>query len=292
MVIRENSLIVTSSELSVFESEAHPNTNNLKGSKEGLSIYAHSLCGRALLKEWMKTPLTNIQHLNLRFKDIEFLIKYLDTPLLAEAQQNLNQSKDMGSVLRLLQIRTHFLDWICLKLFLNKFNNFSVVIALLKRISIFQKMPPESFEALKSLEDMIDRKLSFLNDTGDMAVHIKSGNDEVSLDSMRELYSNLEDLLSKAATSIKSTIKSHISGLVIVYYPQLGYLIALAKPSCQFASEDPLLADWEFKFETDEAYYFKNDMMRGKISAKTDVKISTWKWETCSALLKVLCLNS
>ncbi|CAJ0825893.1 5140_t:CDS:10 [Entrophospora sp. SA101] len=86
------------------------------------------------------------------------------------------------------------------------------------------------------------------------------------LDEMKRVYDGLDDFLSEVANEISTTIPNEITtSLNVIYYPQLGYLIAI-----------PLKLEWKdekdfefdglyFQFNTSTTVYYKNDRMKGDI---------------------------
>lgn len=91
---------------------------------------------------------------------------------------------------------------------------------------------------------------------------IKYGID-ANLDSLRLLYSQLPERLSKVAEDIAATIKavnSTVKAINVVYFPQLGYLTAA--PIIHQFELLGLFEEWQVVFTTDKIAYFKNSWMR------------------------------
>ncbi|KAL5040442.1 hypothetical protein RTP6_007446 [Batrachochytrium dendrobatidis] len=92
---------------------------------------------------------------------------------------------------------------------------------------------------------------------------VKQNVDE-DLDSFKKTYSNLETILSTVATTVAQTVPQTLSkSLNIVYFPQLGYLVAISNSAilkCQ-SNHDYAIDGLLFQFSTATMAYYKSDMM-------------------------------
>lgn len=84
------------------------------------------------------------------------------------------------------------------------------------------------------------------------------------LDELRRSYNDLPDYLSKIVNEIAKEItnSTFINSLNVVYFPQLGYLIAIPLEDMSVA---PLISNetnFVIQFTTERIAYFKNDRMK------------------------------
>ncbi|KAM0753707.1 P-loop containing nucleoside triphosphate hydrolase protein [Meredithblackwellia eburnea MCA 4105] len=91
---------------------------------------------------------------------------------------------------------------------------------------------------------------------------VKSGV-HADLDELRREYRGLPSLLSKVANEIAAGAEIDFADtLSVVYFPQLGYLIAVAYDRSLGAQPPTEVEDWDYQFLTEEFCYFKNDKCR------------------------------
>lgn len=95
---------------------------------------------------------------------------------------------------------------------------------------------------------------------------VKSGVDE-ELDSMKQTYDGIEDLLNQTSLSITSTIPAQLDlDLNVIFFPQIGFLISI--PVDQDTGRGDYEGDgteegrWDRIFSTSLRAYYKDYRMR------------------------------
>ncbi|XJO78713.1 hypothetical protein BDV3_003111 [Batrachochytrium dendrobatidis] len=129
----------------------------------------------------------------------------------------------------------------------------------LRNIPILDDVPPSLFQQLSQHINDIDFDMS----KEEARLVVKQNVDE-DLDSFKKTYSNLETILSTVATTVAQTVPQTLSkSLNIVYFPQLGYLVAISNSAilkCQ-SNHDYAIDGLLFQFSTATMAYYKSDMM-------------------------------
>jgi DNA mismatch repair protein MSH5 len=91
---------------------------------------------------------------------------------------------------------------------------------------------------------------------------VKPGLDR-ELDRMKDTYDGLNDLLKEVATEIASTIPEILDiDVNVIYFPQLGFNIAVPLNDRGEAACSGTADDWELIFVTENRAYFKDFRMR------------------------------
>ncbi|KAI5300034.1 MutS protein msh5, partial [Ascosphaera atra] len=79
------------------------------------------------------------------------------------------------------------------------------------------------------------------------------------LDNLKDVYSGLESLLSQVAIDIAETLPEHVSGDInVIYFPQLGFNIAIPLDENGNAMYEGQDQDWEKVFITENRAYYKD----------------------------------
>ncbi|KAL2920372.1 hypothetical protein HK105_200445 [Polyrhizophydium stewartii] len=126
--------------------------------------------------------------------------------------------------------------------------------------STIESVPVALFQQLSQhINDVIDF------DESKLAVRlvVKPDVDE-TLDSLKSTYNQLEEILSGVAAQVAPTLPAGIaSSLNVVYFPQLGYLIAIRHPDGDLAAmcNDEDISGMKFQFSTSSVAYYKSESM-------------------------------
>lgn len=83
------------------------------------------------------------------------------------------------------------------------------------------------------------------------------------LDNLKQTYNGMESLLKQAAVSIASKVSGDLNGceLNVIYYPQLGFNIAIPLDESGQAIYDGRSESWNRVFTTESCAYFKDRHM-------------------------------
>lgn len=123
---------------------------------------------------------------------------------------------------------------------------------------------------LQNINDSINRMVDFDAETDNKnRTIIMQGIDE-ELDLLKQRYHGLHDFLGRVAIRVYQSLKGFVScsadALSVIYFPQLGYLIAIQFDSGESVASSCAVGDdagLSFQFQTSSTTYYKNDMMFG-----------------------------
>lgn len=91
---------------------------------------------------------------------------------------------------------------------------------------------------------------------------VKQGLDR-ELDMMKDRYDGLNSLLKHVAIDIAATIPEELDiDVNVIYFPQLGFNIAIPLKDRGEAAYSGVVGDWELAFVTETRAYFKDFRMR------------------------------
>lgn len=92
------------------------------------------------------------------------------------------------------------------------------------------------------------------------------------LDRMKDTYDGLNDLLKEVATEIAATIPESLDiDVNVIYFPQLGFNIAVPLNDMGEAAYSGTADDWELIFVTENRAYFKDFRMRERDQSLGDI---------------------
>ncbi|CAH1762843.1 6722_t:CDS:10 [Entrophospora sp. SA101] len=238
----------TNISIKIFEDEAHPNMHMRSHTKEGLSLFGIMNCtrttlGKRLLKQWFLRPTLDISIIHERQHTIECFIKPDNLKASSLLTKCLKHIKNIERIVQNIKGKLSVKDW----------------------QSLLQIEETFSITYFKTFGSLINDTIDFDGSVKENRIMIKPYIDE-DLDEMKRVYDGLDDFLSEVANEISTTIPNEITtSLNVIYYPQLGYLIAI-----------PLKLEWKdekdfefdglyFQFNTSTTVYYKNDRMKGDI---------------------------
>lgn len=279
----------TLASLQIMQAEFHPHSHNRgpnnasAGSKEGLSVYGlfHHLArtpqGKSLLRQYFLRPSLNVEVINARLQAVGVFVRPDNAAAVDMIIANL---KRIGNIRQIIvKLRKGISSgsprhgggvkstvWVTLRNF--AFHALKIRDALqeltgAERVQLRMEIL-EKFEAYHLAQ--VGRKISEMVDFEESAIQhrtvVLTGVDE-ELDFLKREYDALEDLLSKAARAIAERVPADVqSDLNVIFFPQIGFLIAVAaSDSGSGAYEGGLAEPWERMFTTNSAVYYKSKEM-------------------------------
>nr|CAG8531242.1 9277_t:CDS:10 [Entrophospora candida] len=264
----------TNISIKIFEDEAHPNMHMRSHTKEGLSLFGIMNCtrttlGKRLLKQWFLRPTLDISIIHERQHTIECFIKPDNLKASSLLTKCLKHIKNIERIVQNIKGKLSVKDWQSLLQFAFyclKIRNLIKEFHYEEPLQIFKRIEETfSITNFKTFGSLINDMIDFDGSVKENRIVIKPYIDE-DLDEMKRVYDGLDDFLSEVANEISTTIPNEITtSLNVIYYPQLGYLIAV-----------PLKLEWKdekdfefdglyFQFNTSTTVYYKNDRMKGDI---------------------------
>ncbi|EFR01530.1 mismatch repair protein 5 [Nannizzia gypsea CBS 118893] len=278
----------TLASLQILQSESHPNAFNQgpgktsSGSKEALSIYglfhhfARTPQGKRLLKQCFLRPSIDPSTISQRHEFINVFLR-------PENNSPLNQLiKSLKNIKNLRPVMIHLRKGISTGS--AKFRGFKGVVwsslldfafhaidvnQALQEVTGVQTLDVCSKALLKldlaqlhqigsKIHEIVDLSLSI----EERRTVVRPGIDQ-DLDKLKETYSGMDDLLNQVAINIATSLPEGINKEInVVYFPQLGFNIAMPfddRGRPMYGSNDE---DWTQVFNTENRAYFKDSRMR------------------------------
>ncbi len=242
-----NSLLISKKslkDLKIFDEKFHPSQIKGKGrSKEGVSLFwVFNKCatsqGKKLMKNIFSNPLKNYEIILKRQECISDFSLLKNHELIRALIKNLNEIKDIEKILKelknfiinkkyfkfLFKTITSFLFLvnIFMKEILNRNNTkFTLLNEILENINL---------DNIENLYEFMVNCMDFPKE--DENVKLKTNINE-DLDSLRKEYNSLDEILSKHAIEYSKNIPrgSFMEKFMIIFLPQLGYMLAVEKNS-------------------------------------------------------------
>ncbi|EGE03201.1 DNA mismatch repair protein msh5 [Trichophyton equinum CBS 127.97] len=274
----------TLASLQILQSESHPNAFNQgpgktsSGSKEGLSIYglfhhfARTPQGKRLLKQLFLRPSTDPTVIGQRHEFISVFLRPENDPSLQQLIKSLKNIKNMRPVM--IHLRKGISTGSA------KFRGFKGVVwsSLLDfafhAIDVNQAL--KEVTGLQALDALLKLDLAQLHQVGakiheivDLSLSVEEHRTVVrpridqDLDNLKETYSGMDSLLNQVAINIAASLPEGITKEInVVYFPQLGFNIAMPfkdRGMPMYGSNDE---DWTQVFNTENRAYFKDSRMR------------------------------
>ncbi|KAL6928489.1 hypothetical protein ACO0SA_003230 [Hanseniaspora valbyensis] len=250
---------------------------------ELLGQYVKTDLGKDLLMKWLLNPLKNVDKINKRLDFIENCINsYTD---FSKLNSLINKLPNMKKIISDFETgKIHHKTW------LNLYNYFSVIFNI--ELFFANKFAEEDEEEDKKKNELINEFSSliislkitsltesillFLNIEEtflENKIVIKDGFNS-KLDEYREVYNSMEDILAKKADLINNQIITHLNTnlkIAVLYVPQLGYLISMAKKVFDPVFLDDPVFNFSLIFDTDSHVYLKNNIMQEMDSQYGDI---------------------
>ncbi|KAK6530659.1 MutS protein msh5 [Arthrobotrys megalospora] len=295
----------TMTSLQIFSDESHPSFHKQgphgRG-KEGLSLFGivnstRTPQGYQYLKQMFLRPSLDSAIITSRYNAIQTLTRPDNSNAVSGIHKGLKKVPDIRKTLTMLKkggesggngdlgdvefgVRkkgrsTSTRTWNSLIHFVYnaiKIRNYIAEMIGTQDIGVFRKIAG-TFEIvhLQNIGKLIDDTVDFEESQYQGRVCVKAGIDE-ELDAMKDTYSGFDHILTDFAKEIVNNlplgVKSAVSNLNVVYYPQLGYLICVplgqdGNPVYSGSNNDDDLANkWDWMFRTAQSSYFKSERMR------------------------------
>ncbi|KAJ5358895.1 DNA mismatch repair protein MutS core [Penicillium cataractarum] len=274
--------------LQIIQSEAHPNmfnqgpgTKSASG-KEGLSVYglfhrfAYTPQGKAKLKQIFFRPSLDISSIRQRHDFIGVFSRPDNLAALEKITKGLKNIKNLRPVM--INLRkgistgsakmTGFKATVWASLLAFAFYSIDIHDAL-REVSGANILPLQTkalqvFEAaqLYRVGRMIQEIVDIDNSEEQGRTVVKQGLDR-ELDRMKDRYDGLNSLLKNVAIDIATTIPEQLDiDVNVIYFPQLGFNIAIPLNDRGQAAYSGSGEDWELVFITETRAYFKDFRMR------------------------------
>lgn len=236
--------------LQIFHKELHPSVykSGQTSAKEGLSLFGilnrcRSQMGSRQMRIWFLRPLRNQMVLKQRYDAVSFFITPRNIEMVTALTDNLKHIRDMKKVLsRMQQSQASTGDWNAL--YRTVFH--AICIGDLCKsqssaVEIFRKVSHTFGEELHRIADLISKIVDF----DEMSLQnrfVVKANVDADLDEKKRRYNGLPDFMTLIAKEELDRLSEEITECNVIYLPQLGYLLAIPKPTDgsddQYAMED------------------------------------------------------
>jgi DNA mismatch repair protein MSH5 len=275
----------TLSSLQIIQPESHPNAFNqgpgTSGSKESLSVFglfqysAKTPQGRARLRQMFLRPSLDAGVINARLDFVSVFARPDKQPVTQKLSKSLSKIKNMRNIMTMLHKgvdggngrQGNFKGgvWSCLLEFC--YHTIDVAEGLREVIGV-ENLPlcAQATEVLdrfqlqrvgKMVHDVVDLESS----TEQHRTVVKRAVDE-NLDTIKDGYDGMEELLSQAALDITRTMPAEVDcSLNVIFFPQLGFHITV--PLDERTGQAVWMGvGWEAMFTTEKQVYLKDPKMR------------------------------
>lgn len=230
--------------LQVFDRDPHPSmhhrreNSNGSGGKEGFSLFnaldrTRTDCGRKLLRLWMSRPLVEEAAIRDRHDAVAWLVGH--EVFLRKLQTDLARIPNIALSLSRMHVASTVADFRAVMQFCSSvcrlrdsLNSGHSTAGLPRLLSeLIEEGADRNF--LRDIGAGIDRVIEFgrSTDPSALVVPIRKGiNDR--LDELRRVYNGLPQFL---AGVMRDEIPVNSSGINVVYFPQLGFLLTVPRAS-------------------------------------------------------------
>ncbi|CAP91952.1 Pc13g08830 [Penicillium rubens Wisconsin 54-1255] len=252
----------TFTSLQIIQSESHPNMFNQgpgkksASGKEGLSVYglfqhfAYTPQGRARLKQTFFRPSVNLDTIRERHDFIGVFSSPDNLAALDKMTKALKHIKNLRPVM--VNLRKGISTGSA------KITGFKTTVwaSLLAALRVFEAA--QLYRVGRMVQEIVDID----NSEEQGRTVVKQGIDR-ELDKIKDRYDGLNSLLKHVALDIAATIPATLNVDVnVIYFPQLGFNIAIplnGHGTAEYTGSDD---DWELMFITENRAYFKDFRMR------------------------------
>ncbi|KAI4092728.1 MAG: hypothetical protein L6R37_007534 [Teloschistes peruensis] len=256
--------------LQIIQSQTHPMSHNqgpskaTSGPKEGLSIFGlfHHLArtpqGKFLLRQYFLRPSLHIRTINERLDTASIFLRPDNSGILNDIVKSLGQIKNMKTVV--IHLRKGISNG------MGKGNGGikSGVWSSLR--SILEHWDRRALANVGRLLRLRTGKGIYFVDGKKHRTAVRPGVDD-ELDTMKQTYDGIEDLLNKTSQSIAETVPVRYSlDLNVIFFPQIGFLISIPiDPETGRGNYEGAAIDgdaWDRIFSTRSRVYYKDFRMR------------------------------
>ncbi|KMP04127.1 ATP binding / damaged DNA binding [Coccidioides immitis RMSCC 3703] len=251
----------TLSSLQIIQSESHPNAFNQgpgqtsSSSKESLSIYglfhrfARTSQGKTMLRQIFLRPTIHQSIISERHDFISTFLRVENADAVAKLTKSLKGINNLRPVMIHLQkgISTGNA----------RFRGFKSVVWA----TILEAMHKLELAKLHQVGRVIHETVDLESSVQEHRTIVRPGVDQ-ELDKMKEMYNGMESLLSDVAATIAATLPEELSNeLNVIYFPQLGFNIAIPLDEHGRPMYDGGDEEWAQVFTTENRAYFKDFRM-------------------------------
>ncbi|KAL8690026.1 MAG: hypothetical protein Q9218_004440, partial [Villophora microphyllina] len=279
--------------LQIIHSQTHPMSHNqgpskaTSGPKEGLSVYGlfHHLArtpqGKFFLRQYFLRPSLDIPTINERLDTASIFLRPDNSGVLNGIVKSLGQIKNMKTVV--IHLRKGISNgvgrgnggiksgiWSSLRSF--AFHTLQILDAMTEVMGAEQLairgqiLEHWDRRALANIGRLLSDVVDFPMSAEMHRTVVKPGVDE-ELDTMKQTYDGIEDLLNKTSQSIAETVPAQYSlDLNVIFFPQIGFLISIpidretGRGNYEGADTDG--GGWDRIFSTRSRVYYKDFRMR------------------------------
>ncbi|EFW16551.1 DNA mismatch repair protein Msh5 [Coccidioides posadasii str. Silveira] len=275
----------TLSSLQIIQSESHPNAFNQgpgqtsSSSKESLSIYglfhrfARTSQGKTMLRQIFLRPTIHQSIISERHVFISTFLRVENADAVAKLTKSLKGIKNLRPVMIHLQkgISTGnarfrgFKSVVWATILEFAFHSIDIHETL-KKIAGAEKlnlcaMHKLELAKLHQVGRVIHETVDLESSVQERRTIVRPGVDQ-ELDKMKEMYNGMESLLSDVAVTIAATLPEELSNeLNVIYFPQLGFNIAIPLDEQGRPVYDGGDEEWAQVFTTENRAYFKDFRM-------------------------------
>ena len=274
------------SSLQIIQPESHPNAfkqgPGTTGSKESLSVFglfqynARTPQGKVRLRQMFLRPSLNPEVINSRLYFVGVFVRPDNQPVAQKLSKSLSKVKNMRNVMTMLHKGVdggngrfgRFKSGVWSSLLEFCYHTIDIVEGLREVLGV-ENLPvcARAAEVLdrfhlqrigRMVHDVVDLEAS----TEQHRTVVKHGVDE-NLDTIKNAYDSMDDLLSQAALEIARTMPAEIDcSLNVIFLPQLGFHITVPfNEATGQAVWDGGEQAWERMFTTRNQVYFKDAKM-------------------------------
>ncbi|OQS04565.1 mutS protein-like 5 [Thraustotheca clavata] len=206
--------------------------------KEGMSINSlldHTLTksGKAMLRDWMLSPLTNIDLINERQDAIEFFLELDSTEFFDFLKKTLKEFKDVGRcLLRMRKMQSNYRDWIILDKAIASFLIIRQEVMALPIDSIDRMPFIKQFvqlESIQQLKNLLDQVVNMEATISEKHCVVRNGVSP-QLDNAREKKEQVDHIVHNVTYDLARTYPD-ISEIKISFAPRYGFVISCSKSS-------------------------------------------------------------
>ncbi|TPX24264.1 MutS protein msh5 [Coccidioides immitis] len=275
----------TLSSLQIIQSESHPNAFNQgpgqtsSSSKESLSIYglfhrfARTSQGKTMLRQIFLRPTIHQSIISERHDFISTFLRVENADAVAKLTKSLKGINNLRPVMIHLQkgISTGnarfrgFKSVVWATILEFAFHTIDIHETL-KKIAGAEKlnlcaMHKLELAKLHQVGRVIHETVDLESSVQEHRTIVRPGVDQ-ELDKMKEMYNGMESLLSDVAATIAATLPEELSNeLNVIYFPQLGFNIAIPLDEHGRPMYDGGDEEWAQVFTTENRAYFKDFRM-------------------------------
>lgn len=219
------------------------------------------------MQRWFLFPTTDLLLLKERHDTAECLIRQENLPTAGEIFSVVKGIKNVPRLVDSLQAgNATVTTWKSLGAFAQQVLRVRELISELSG-GAFTSIGHRTYSSVDSVElqaisQSIEGTIDWEQSTIERRVCVRAGVDE-QLDEWRQAYAGLPSFLASVVKRLQSTYTFRDAGRInVVYFPQLGYLIAIRLDDEGQQSESiEVPENWSFHFATDISTYYKSPEM-------------------------------